>query len=195
MKKLVFFSALLALLLMLIGCGTAEAQFPFLQETILPDQAVPLAASSTQTISREQAQEIALKHAGFTIQEVTCLRTEFDWDDNRWDVDFRAGDWEHEYDIHTGSGDIIKVDKEYDPIESSQTQLVNTTSQISAEEARAVALKHADVRADQIRFLRVAFDFEDGVPQYTVEFVTDGWEYDYEIHAETGAILSFDKDR
>ena len=43
--------------------------------------------------------------------------------------------------------------------------------------------------------LRTEFDFDEGRPEYEVDFHHDGWEYDYEIHAETGKILSRDKDR
>ena len=66
---------------------------------------------------------------------------------------------------------------------------------ITAEEAKTIALTHAGVSPEQVRFLRVGFDRDDRIPQYEVEFVIDGWEYEYDIHAETGEILSFDKDR
>jgi len=36
---------------------------------------------------------------------------------------------------------------------------------------------------------------DDGIPEYSVEFRHDGWEYDYEIHAQTGKILDWDKER
>ena len=32
------------------------------------------------------------------------------------------------------------------------------------------------------------------MPHYDVEFRTDRWEYEYEIHAQTGEILSFERD-
>ena len=189
MKNLLSFSVFFALLLILTGCGASEAF------SLLAEPAVPLAAGFSQTITREQAQEIALKYAGFASQEVTGLRTDFDWDDNRWDVDFRAGDWEHEYDIHAETGEIIKVDKEYAPGSVPETQPADTSARLTAEEVKAIALAHAGVGTDQLRFLRVEFDIDQGIPRYEVEFVSDGWEYEYEIHAETGTILSFDKDK
>ena len=66
---------------------------------------------------------------------------------------------------------------------------------ISKEEATAIALKDAGFTADQVTRLRTEFDYDDGRPEYEVDFHQGGYEYDYEIHAETGKILSRDKDR
>jgi len=78
---------------------------------------------------------------------------------------------------------------------TDSTQPSTLPARLTAEEAKAIALKHAGFPPEQVRFLRADFDYDDGVPQYEVEFVANGWEYEYDIHAETGEILSFDKDR
>ena len=66
--------------------------------------------------------------------------------------------------------------------------------QITAEEAQAIALSHAGFTAEQVSFLRTEPELRDRVPHYDVEFRVDRWEYEYEIHAETGEILSFERD-
>ena len=65
---------------------------------------------------------------------------------------------------------------------------------LTAEEAQAIALNHAGFTADQVRFLRTEPELRDRVPHYDVEFAEGRWEYEYEIHAETGEILTFDRD-
>lgn len=65
---------------------------------------------------------------------------------------------------------------------------------ISQEEAQRIALEHAGLKADQVTGLRVEYDVDDGVPEYDVEFHQGHWEYEYEIHAETGEIRSYDRD-
>ena len=65
---------------------------------------------------------------------------------------------------------------------------------ITIEEAQAIALEHAGFAPDQVSFLRTESELRDQVPHYDVEFREGRWEYDYEIHAETGQILSFEKD-
>ena len=65
---------------------------------------------------------------------------------------------------------------------------------LSPEQARTVALEHANLSAEEVTHLRAEFDMDDGVPEYDVQFHHDRWEYEYEIHAQTGTILSFEKD-
>lgn len=66
---------------------------------------------------------------------------------------------------------------------------------LTEEQAKALALEQAGLTADQVTRLEVEYEIDDGMPRYEVQFRYDGWEYDYEIHAETGKILSFDRDR
>ena len=68
-------------------------------------------------------------------------------------------------------------------------------ARISREEAMDIALKDAGFTRDQVTRLKAEFDYDDGRPEYEVEFRQGGYEYDYEIHAETGAILHKDIDR
>ena len=65
---------------------------------------------------------------------------------------------------------------------------------ITKDEAIAIALKDAGLTKDQVKGLRAEFDYDDGRPEYDVDFRQGGYEYDYEIHAETGKILSRDKE-
>lgn len=65
---------------------------------------------------------------------------------------------------------------------------------LTAEEAQAIALADAGFPAEQVRRLRVEPELRDRIPHFDVEFEEGRWEYEYEIHAETGAILSLEKD-
>ena len=67
--------------------------------------------------------------------------------------------------------------------------------QIGKDAAMDIALADAGFSRDQVTGLRAEFDYDDGVPEYDVEFRSGGYEYDYEIHAKTGAIRSRDRDR
>lgn len=69
-----------------------------------------------------------------------------------------------------------------------------TAPAITREEARKIALNHLGFTADQVEHLRTEYEIDDGIPQYDVEFHQGDWEYEFEISAETGKILSFDKD-
>lgn len=61
---------------------------------------------------------------------------------------------------------------------------------IGSDAAKQAALADAGVSAGDARFTKVRMDYEDGVPVYEVEFYTATHEYEYEIHAQTGAVFS-----
>lgn len=59
---------------------------------------------------------------------------------------------------------------------------------IGEEKAKTIALKK--VGAGTV--VKVDFDYDDGVPVYEVDIIKDMYEYEVEIHAKTGKILSFE---
>jgi uncharacterized membrane protein YkoI len=65
---------------------------------------------------------------------------------------------------------------------------------LTLEEALNIALKHAGFSADQVTDLCVEYEAEHGEPKYDVEFHHGYWTHDYEIHGDTGEILSYSKD-
>ena len=67
-------------------------------------------------------------------------------------------------------------------------------AKITDEEAKLAALKHAGLNADDVKGLRAEFEVDDKIAHYDVQFRYDMWDYEYEINAETGEILSFEKD-
>ena len=69
-------------------------------------------------------------------------------------------------------------------------------SPITEVQAREIALTHAGVSQDQVTFLRSSLGFDNGRQTYDVEFyhTSNYTEYDYEIDAATGEILSYDFD-
>ena len=69
-----------------------------------------------------------------------------------------------------------------------------SSSYIGEAKAKEIALQHAGLSSAQASFLRTHLDWEDGRPVYEVEFYSGNTEYDYEIDALTGAILSADRD-
>lgn len=81
-----------------------------------------------------------------------------------------------------------------DSVQPQGSQSAGTTDIITVEEAKNIALTHAGFTAEQVSGLRVEFEYDDGIPEYSVDFREGYLEYEYEIHAKTGQILSFEKD-
>lgn len=65
---------------------------------------------------------------------------------------------------------------------------------LTKEDAEKVALDYAGFTADQVQRLRTEYEIDDGIRQYDVQFYEGDWEYEFEISAEDGRILSYDKD-
>ena len=65
---------------------------------------------------------------------------------------------------------------------------------LAKADAEKIALDYLGFTADQVQRLRTEYEIDDGVPQFDVEFLEGDWEYEFEIHAENGKILSYDKD-
>lgn len=77
---------------------------------------------------------------------------------------------------------------------SSAQQSTASSGAIDEAQARSIALEHAGVAESDAAFYRVERDSDDGRAVYEVEFYSGNTEYDYEISAETGEILSYDSD-
>ena len=66
---------------------------------------------------------------------------------------------------------------------------------LTQDEALAKALEHAQLKKDQLDFLKkVELDYEHGRKVYEISFYQGGFEFEYDVDAETGAILKFEKD-
>ena len=66
---------------------------------------------------------------------------------------------------------------------------------LTKDEALEKALQHANLRRDQVDFVKkVELDYEHGRKIYEVTFYKDGYEYEYDIDAESGKVLKFEKD-
>ncbi|WP_022766256.1 PepSY domain-containing protein [Butyrivibrio sp. XPD2006] len=65
---------------------------------------------------------------------------------------------------------------------------------ITLEQAKQIALTNAGLNANQVTFVKEGMEMDDGRTKYEVEFYAGNMEYDYDIDALTGAIISFDQD-
>ncbi len=64
---------------------------------------------------------------------------------------------------------------------------------ISKSKAKSIALKDAGLKASEIYDYEIELDRDNGVLHYDVSFEKDGKDYDYEINAKTGKIISVEK--
>ena len=146
-------------------------------------------------IGEAKAKEIALDHAGLSASQVNFVRSTLEYDDGRavYDVDFWSGNKEYDYEIDAKAGTILSYDFDIEGYTPGGSTAQSGTD-IGAERAKTIALNHAGISASNAVFLHAKLDYDDGRRIYEVEFYSGSKEYDYEIDAATGQILSFDYD-
>ena len=73
-------------------------------------------ASESSYIGREKAKEIVLNHAKVAESAVSRIEVEFDYDDGKlvYEVDFRNGNIEYDYEIDAVTGDVLQSEREND---------------------------------------------------------------------------------
>lgn len=147
-------------------------------------------------IGEAKAKEIALKHAGLDSSKVSWIFAKQDYDHGRmeYDVEFLAGNKEYDYEIDAATGTIIGFDYDIEWYMPGSGAVSQSSNDIGAEKAKSIALKHAGVAASDAAFIYAKPDYENGLRVYDVEFFSGNKEYDYEIDAATGNIVSFDQD-
>jgi uncharacterized membrane protein YkoI len=74
------------------------------------------------------------------------------------------------------------------------TQAAAPAADITKEQALQIALDHLGFTEDQVTGARIEQEIDDGVPQFDISFFREDWEYEFEIDARQGIILSFEKD-
>ncbi len=75
-----------------------------------------------------------------------------------------------------------------------ENNLTDTSGFISADKAVELALAEAGLSSKDVRISRTDFDYDNGIWHYEVEFRQGNTEYDINVKADDGAILSFEKD-
>jgi len=82
-----------------------------------------------------------------------------------------------------------------DTAAASDTQAaVDSETAITEEEAKEIALTHAGLAEADVTFIKSGLEIDDGRKLYEVEFYSGNTEYDYDVDAASGEILSFDSD-
>lgn len=152
------------------------------------------------TITLDKAKSIAVAEAKLNIGSVVFTKAKLDNDDGvqEYEIEFTYNEKEYEYTIDAKSGRIIERD--VDVIETvtktkkAEEKTKTSSAYISIESAKAIALKHANLNASDVRFEKVVLDKDDGIYEYEIEFTKGHVEYEYSINAKTGAIIEYDID-
>ena len=183
-----------------------------------PASSTQTATASANTTSSKvkttvaRAKEIAVaKVGGGTITEFSQ-----DFDDRvpNYDVTVRYGNAEYEMEISAVNGSILSFDVEYDKVtqkpssstsSSSTSKPSNSTSSSTSKPSNSTSSSNIKITAAKAKEIAIAQagggtvtdfsqDFDERVPKYEVTVRKGNTEYDFEISAVDGSILSREVD-
>lgn len=93
------------------------------------------------------------------------------------------------------SGTESAVDGARSSTKSTDDSSMNLMAGITAKDAKEAALKHAGLTESQVSDVDIDLDRDNGKLIYEVDFNSGNTEYDYDIDAETGEVISADKSK
>ena len=138
-------------------------------------------------IGAEKAKDLALEASGLSAADVAFSETDLSSRSGKdyYLVGFTAAGQDYGEGMNTVAADVKNGD----------TSAAGQKNTISEKEAAAKAMAHAGVLEGDATIVKNQLEIEDGRQVYDVEFYTKDYaEYDYEIDAVTGEVISYDYD-
>ena len=170
----------------------------------------------TTFISKDDVKDIIAANMNANVNDLYFEDIDFDFDKGVYEVEvyYHNDAYEYKVDARTSTegGSIIYTDFKYftngitddnnsnnsnnNSNNSSTNGSTNnaTTASIPLDEAKNIALTHANLTEDAVSLLRTEQEYENGVLVYEIDFTSGDYEYDYKINANTGEVVSYDRD-
>lgn len=151
---------------------------------------VPSDSSADKAITSEQASEIALNKAGGGV--VAEIELDHKGETYYYEVEILKDGMEYDYVVDAVTGEITsekEFEQFFDKIFSKP--VTNTDDNlITAEEAKAIAIDNApgSIVTD------CELDREPGKAVYEIQTTDNQFEYEFEINARDGSVISFEKE-
>lgn len=148
-------------------------------------------------IMSDEALARALDHAGLKAKNVTLTANDLESDDGRYiyDIEFVVGDKEYDYDIDAVTGKVLDWDFDIEGYDRDgrDDKPGDNGKYIGKTKAGEIALAGVP-GAVASNIVKCELDVDDGRAVYEIEIIRNGVEYDYEIDAVSGKVLSRDID-
>lgn len=150
-------------------------------------------SASTKSITLSQAKAVALKRASLLASQVKFKKAAAEYDDGilYYDIEFTSGNYEYDFEIRAKDGKITDFDKEKIEV---KTTVAKHSDHITVQKAQSIALSHANLKTADVKELKAEFEKDNGLAFYEIEFEHGRFEYEYKINAESGKIISAEKE-
>ena len=164
-------------------------------------------------ISKKEVKDIVVDDMNVSSNDVYFESIDLELDKNYYEVELYYQNNDYEYKVDAKSGKVIYNDFNVTN-NSNNNGLGNSNSnsnsngngngnnnsnnagnaKISLQEARNIALTHANLDISVVSMVKCESEYDNGVLVYEIDFTYNNYEYDYKVDANTGEIISYDKD-
>ena len=147
-------------------------------------------------ISKEQVKEIVISDTKLNKDDISFKEIDLDLEEGtkKYDVEFYYNRVEYNYEIDAKTGKVIysnyNQNNENNSYTNNQTSDTNSSTKITTEEAKNIALTDAGFTSSEVNFVDVDSDLENGKAIYEVDFEINHLEYDYKIDGFSKNIIS-----
>ena len=143
-------------------------------------------------IGKDAALQAALTYAGLSEGGYTWAGVDPELDEATpyYEVELVVNGQETDYGVHAYTGEVNQG-ADVSAMAPGPALPQSSTPAVTQADAEAIAMAHAGVQGVTAVTKQ---DYDDGALHWDVEFFAGGYEYDYEIDAATGAILSAQKE-
>lgn len=141
-------------------------------------------------IDIKTAIDAAVDETGLYSDEVYVVKAELDREKGVpiYEIEIATENGKAEYDINALDASVVKSKNM--PVKNSGTAAKPVDPQnITVEQAKAAACRHAGVKEADIVLKKAKLDREDGQYIYEIEFYASNMEYEYEISVVDGSIV------
>jgi uncharacterized membrane protein YkoI len=157
------------------------------KDLMLEEVEVTGKASDSVYLSVLDIQNIVLTHAELERSELLFIETEFEEDDGQliYEVEFETISGEYEYKVNAVNGTILSFEQE------EEDEAETPTNILSQEELLQIIFNHSGYTQEQLEELDIELEYDEPIYIYYVEAQTEGIEFEYEINAVSGVIISY----
>ena len=171
----------------------------------------------TTFISKNEVKNIVAENMNVSSSDLYFENIDFEFDNSAYEVEVYYQNKDYEYKIDAKEGKIIYTDFKYFTNQNNssngnnnnngnsnsnsnngnsngQNSLNGVTASITLDEAKNIAITNAGLDINSVQFTREEQEYDNHTLLYELEFFSNNIEYDYEINATTGDIISFDRD-
>lgn len=154
----------------------------------------------TAFISKDEVKEVVLNTMNVNEDDVYFESIDLELDKREYEVELYYNNNDYEFKVSAKEGKIIYTDyyienNDANSNDQSSNATTNQNNNISLDEAVNIALENANASESDVNFVKKQEDYDDNELVYDIEFHYEGYEYEYEIRAKDGFIISQDKDQ